>query len=129
MVAAQAEKLTPDQEMDAERLKDTWDQMKHSHRLSQKELASLWGVHPSNVSQYLHGYIPLNTEAKLWFAKYLRKPAHEIWPDFEFTEALTLTLPPASQEAAKLVAALNEDDQDTVLRLLRSMRPMGHRPS
>lgn len=129
MDADKAAQLTPGQAMDAERLRQTWNQLKHSHRLSQKALACMWGVDPSNVSQYLNGHIPLNTEAKLWFAKYLRKPAHEIWPDFEFTEAITLTLPPASQEAAKLVAALGEDDQDTVLRLLRSMRPIGQRPS
>lgn len=109
--------------MDVERLKAAWRQAKTHGRFSQKELATLWGVEPSNVSQYFNGHIPLNTEAKLWFAKYLRRPAVEIWPDFQFTEAITITLPPASEEAAKLVAALDEDDQATILKLLRSIHP------
>lgn len=107
--------------MDAERLYAAWHSAKHTRALSQKELAALWGVHPSNVSQYIKGHIPLNTEAKLWFAKYLRRPAADIWPDFEFSEAVTMTLPPVSEEAARLVASLNEDDQATVLKLLRSL--------
>lgn len=121
MLAGKRVTLSQAQRMDAERLHSAWARAKHTRHVSQKELAAIWGVHPSNVSQYIKGHIPLNTEAKLWFAKYLRTPAIEIWPDFEWGEALTMTLPPAAADAAKLIAALDEEDQATVLKLLRSL--------
>ena len=115
--------LTHRERMDAERLRTTWTKFKNSGEYSQKDLARRWGVHVSLISQYINGHIPLNVEAKLWFAKYMRCPAAEIWPDFEFSEAVTMTLPAVSEEAAKLIAALPEDDQGTVLKLLRSLQP------
>lgn len=113
--------LSRREKMDADQLRHAWNQLAKGTERSQKELALLWGVNPSLISQYINGHIPLNTEAKLWFAKYLRRPAAEIWPDFEFTEAVTITLPPASDEAARLIAALSEKDQAVILNLLRAM--------
>lgn len=118
--------LTDSQRMDAERLRTSWMKFKNSGNYSRKDLARQWGpdgVNVSLISQYIRGHIPLNTEAKLRFAKYMRKQAAEIWPDFEFTESVTMTLPAVSEEAAKLIALLPEDDQGAVLKLLRSLQP------
>lgn len=105
--------------MDAERLRDAWVHGKHARGYSQKELAAQWGVSSGLVSQYINGHTALNVEAKLRFAKYMKRPAYSIWPDFEFVEAVTMTLPPASEEAARLVAELPEEEQQAFLMLLR----------
>lgn len=112
--------LTEQQRMDADRLREAWQHGKNAGRYSQKDLAAQWGVTTGLVSQYINGHTALNVEAKLRFSKYMRRPAHTIWPDFEFTESVTMTLPPASEEAAKLIADLPEGEQQAFLLLLRN---------
>ena len=105
------------------RLRAIWDAEKGrpGSRISQKAMAAEWGVNPSNITQYLNGHIKLNTEAKMRFAAYLRKPVLEIWPDFEFASMAPGDLSPEAVTMALLWTALPEASRRIVVDLIRSL--------
>lgn len=98
----------------AARLDRAWHEAERAGHASQKEMASLWGVHHSNVSQYINGHIPLNVEAQLQFARYLRRSPLDIWPDFEFGDLLA--------NPAESLQLLSEDDRAVVRALIASLQ-------
>jgi hypothetical protein len=108
---------------DAVRLRRVWDAEKDRRGadMSQKAMAADWGVHPSNVTQYLQGHIKLNVEARLRFAQYLKKPLLEIWPDFEFADVAPGDLPAVALEIAARWAALPAHAQTAVRNLILSL--------
>lgn len=109
---------------DTDRLRAVWDAEKlrlGRSRVSQKAMALEWGVHPSNITQYLNGHIKLNTEAKLRFARYLGKPVLDIWPDFEFASVAPGELPQEAVIVAAMWATLPLASQNAVSELIRSL--------
>lgn len=87
------------------RLRAAWDTASRRGDANAKQLAMSWGVHPSNVSQYLNAHIPLNVEAQLQFARHLRVSPVDIWPDFEFADLIG--------DPAESLSLLSEDDRQT----------------
>lgn len=71
--------LTPEQQADAKRLRQLWDE-RHGH-LSQQAFGEKYDLgDQGNVTQYLNGYIPLNLAAGIKFAHALMVPVSEISP-------------------------------------------------
>lgn len=68
----------------------------------------MWGISPGGVSQYYNGHTELNTEAQLWFARYLEIPVTDIWPDFAFRDLCPGNLPPKAVSVARDWAKLYE---------------------
>lgn len=98
----------------ATRLARVWESEKLQRPISQKELALQRGTHHTNVSQYINARIPLNVEAQLWFARYLRRSPADIWPDFEFDDLIA--------HGEESLALLNEGDRRIVRELIRTLR-------
>jgi len=64
-------------------LKAIWDSKKNELELTQEKLAAALGWKTqAAVTSYLNGRIPLNTDAKLKFAKALKVSVSEIDPEF-----------------------------------------------
>lgn len=95
------------------RLDNVWEAVKAVRPITQKELALQMGVNHTTISQYIKGRIPLNIEAQLWFARYLRKSPVDIWPDFEFVDLIG-----RSDES---LALLSQDDRAAVRDLIKSL--------
>lgn len=114
MAAAKKKPLTALDIQRQARLLKAWDAAVLSGVASRKRLALDWGVTPSNVSQYLHGHIPINVEAQLQFARHLRKSPIEIWPDFEFADLIG--------DPAESLQLLDESDRRTVRALIASLQ-------
>lgn len=115
---------------DTDRLRAVWDAEKlrlGRSRVSQKAMALEWGVHPSNITQYLNGHIKLNTEAKLRFARYLGKPVLDIWPSFEFASVAPGELPPEAIIIAAMWSTLPLASQAAVSDLIRSLSGLGRK--
>jgi hypothetical protein len=108
---------------DTVRLRHVWDAEKRrpGAKISQKAMALEWGVNASLITQYLNGHIKLNTEAKLRFAAYLKKPVLEIWPDFQFAAVAPGELSPESVIVAAMWSMLAPDKQKIALDLIRSL--------
>lgn len=118
--------LTAEEMRDAELLERAWDRLERERKdrnqiHSKKHLAGLWGVHPSNVSQYINGHIPLNVKAKLWFAQYLEMAPIAIWPDFQFSAQVPGELPPEAIEIALAYMSLDDDIKPTARHLMESL--------
>jgi hypothetical protein len=118
--------LTVKQFADAAALKQCWDAIERSREVSgrphsKKDLAHRWGVHPSNVSQYINGHIPLNIEAQLRFADYLEVVPTAIWPDWEFRHLVPGRLTPEAIEVAALYMDLAASVKETARHLLHSL--------
>jgi hypothetical protein len=112
------------EETDWRRLRSVWDAEKLRHgraRISQKVMALEWGVNPSNITQYLNGHIKLNLGAKLRFARFLKKPVLEIWPDFEFASVAPGDLPPEAIQLAAIWTSLPPASQVAVAQLIRTL--------
>lgn len=109
--------------VDFHRLRAVWDAEKArpGSRISQKQMAIDWGVNASNITQYLNGHIKLNTEAKLRFASYLKKPVLEIWPDFELASVAPGELPGESVKLAALWTLLPESSKKAVSDLIHTL--------
>lgn len=124
-----ASPLTAKQMADAAALKQCWDAIGRAREVSgkthsKKDLALRWGgqgVHPSNVSQYINGHIPLNIEAQLRFADYLEVVPTQIWPDFEFRHLVPGRLPPDAIEVATAYMELAGAVKETARHLLQSL--------
>jgi hypothetical protein len=114
MAAAKKKPLTVFDNQRQARLLKAWDAAVASGIASRKRLALDWGVTPSNVSQYLHGHIPINVEAQLQFARHLRKSPTEIWPDFEFADLIG--------DPSESLQLLDEADRLTVRALIASLQ-------
>lgn len=108
---------------DTVRLRQMWDAEKrlHGSKISQKAMATDWGVDASNITQYLNGHIKLNVEAKLRFASYLGKPVLEIWPDFELASVAPGELSQESVIVAAQWTMLPKRSQKIVVDLIRSL--------
>jgi hypothetical protein len=118
--------LTAKQMRDAELLKSAWTAIENERKArnlphSKKHLAGRWKVHPSLVSQYVNGHIPLNIEAQLWFADYLGISPARIWPDFLFKKLCPGNLSPDAIEVALTYASLSETVKDSAKNLLASL--------
>lgn len=125
------ETMTGDSESsDTDRLRAVWDAEKlrlGRAKVSQKAMALEWGVHPSNITQYLNGHIKLNTEAKLRFARYLGKPVLDIWPEFEFASVAPGELPPEAVLIAAMWSTLPLSSQKVVTDLIHSLSGLPRR--
>lgn len=77
-------KLSVEQAEAARRLLLLWKARKDV-RLTQQQAAERLGVTAATVSQYLHGVIPLGTDAMLRWAKLLDIEVTEIRPDMKAT--------------------------------------------
>lgn len=108
---------------DAQRLRAVWDMEKRRPgvKISQKAMALEWGVNASNITQYLNGHIKLNTEAKLRFAAYLKKPVLQIWPHFNLASVAPGELSPDAVAVATLWTMLPIASRKIVLDLLESL--------
>lgn len=118
--------LTVQQLADARALEECWDAVERERRgtgksHSKKDLAGIWGVNPSNVSQYINGYIPLNVEAQLYFADYLCLSPVAIWPDFRFKHLVPGALPPDAIAVATAFKDLADASKDTARRVIDSL--------
>ena len=65
----------------ADRLYAVWQKKKTPLGLSQERAAGSFGCSQANISQYLNGKIPLNTDAIFKFAKILQVAPEEINPN------------------------------------------------
>lgn len=108
---------------DAQRLRAVWDMEKRRPgvKISQKAMALEWGVNASNITQYLNGHIKLNTEAKLRFAAYLKKPVLQIWPHFSLASVAPGELSPDAVAVATLWTMLPLASRKVVVDLLESL--------
>lgn len=115
---------------DTRRLRAVWDMEKQRPgvKISQKAMAIEWGVNASNVTQYLNGHIKLNTEAKLRFAAYLKKPVLQIWPHFDLASVAPGQLSQEAVEVATLWTMLPAASRKIVTDLLGSLSGL-HRPA
>lgn len=115
---------------DTDRLRAVWDAEKlrlGRTKVSQKAMALEWGVHPSNITQYLNGHIKLNTEAKLRFARYLGKAVLDIWPEFEFASVAPGELSPEAVLMAAMWSTLPLASQKVVTDLIHSLSGLPRR--
>jgi predicted transcriptional regulator len=64
-----------------DRLYSVWLKKKAPLGLSQERAADMFGCTQANISQYLNGKIPLNTDAIFKFAKILQVAPEEINPN------------------------------------------------
>lgn len=71
------------------KLSRIWHAKKKELGLSQERAAELYGCSQGNISQYLNGKIPLNTDAVYKFAKILKVNPIEIRPDLKDAVALS----------------------------------------
>lgn len=108
---------------DAQRLRAVWDMEKSRPgvKISQKAMALEWGVNASNITQYLNGHIKLNTEAKLRFAAYLKKPVLQIWPHFSLASVAPGELSPDAVAVATMWTMLPLASRKVVVDLLESL--------
>lgn len=118
--------LSDQQRADAQALKRCWEAAKRERKVtgrphSKKDLAGKWNVHPSNVSQYINGHIPLNVEAQLYFADYLGLSPAAIWPDFAFKSLVPGPLPPDAIAVATAFTDLADTSKDTARRVIDSL--------
>lgn len=109
---------------DARLLKEHWDRLKRQGRkLRQKELAARWDVDPSLVSQYLRGYLALNTEWKMRFAEYMDVAPQDIWPDWQYKALTSGSTVPSLSQIAEAWKHMADDEREAVLTLIRRDRP------
>lgn len=111
-------KLSVEQAEAARRLLLLWKARKDA-RLTQQQAAEQMGVTAATVSQYLHGVIPLGTDAVLRWAKLLGVSAAEIRPDIK--ESLD-RLGPIMAQADGEPIELSQDELEWV-RMLRQLSP------
>lgn len=84
MDMAKRRELTPEEKTWAENLRRIWERKKNALGLTQEKAAAAMGFKSQGSWwQYLHGKIPLNTDAKLKAAKLLQVSVKEIDPSFE----------------------------------------------
>ena len=88
------------------KLSRIWHAKKKELGLSQERAAELYGCSQGNISQYLNGKIPLNTDAVYKFAKMLKVNPIEIRPDLK--EAVTLSSLELDEVTAKTLLPILE---------------------
>ena len=112
-------KLSVEQTEAARRLRLLWRERKESLGLTQQRAAELLGVSAATVSQYLHGVIPLGTDAMIRWATLLGVSPDEIRPDMK--EAFDV-LGPVTAQADGETIELSPDELEWV-RMLRQLSP------
>jgi len=93
--------LTEKQILWADNLRNIWDRKKKELGLTQEKAGHLLGWTQGGVGHYLNKKTPLNTDAKIKFAKLLQVDVTEIDPDFSFelNEASEINEPQKSYNA------------------------------
>ena len=80
--------LTPEEKRIADALKTIWKAKQKERKFSQLNAAGEMDFSSqSTISQYINGKIPLNTDAKIKFAKFLGVSVIDFDPDFADTVA------------------------------------------
>ena len=83
-------KLTKYEAETAERLKSIWLKVKKRRGLTQEDVRLAMGFATQGaVSKYLNGVIPLNTDAKIKFARFLNCKVTDFDPEFVEIGSLT----------------------------------------
>jgi transcriptional regulator with XRE-family HTH domain len=90
----------------SKRLNRIWHAKKKQLGLSQERAAEIYGCSQGNISQYLNGKIPLNTDAIYKFAKMLCVSPSEIKP--ELKEAASMLLADTGELTAKSLLPILE---------------------
>jgi transcriptional regulator with XRE-family HTH domain len=111
-------KLSDEQVEAARRLLDLWRARKEVG-LTQQQAAERLGVTAATVSQYLHGFIPLGTDAMIRWATLLGVSPDEIRPDMK--DAFDV-LGPVTAQADGETIELSPDELEWV-RMLRQLSP------
>lgn len=75
--------ITYQDRQNARRLRKLWEDKKDSLHLTQVKATKALGINQSAVSQYLNGYIALNTDIALKFAALLQVDPEVIKPDLK----------------------------------------------
>lgn len=102
--------LTDSEKAIALSLRAIWDSKKKELGLSQMKAAHDMGFSSqATVSQFLRGFIPLNTDAKLKFSKLLGVPVTDFDPAFS-ENAQAIASESAVKEFAAVVQDLGDDD-------------------
>ena len=92
MRAMERRELTQYEKETAERLKAIWLSVKKRRNLTQEDLKLSMGFKSqSAVSHYINGIIPLNTDSKIKFARFLNCKVTDFDPDFIEIGSLTDT--------------------------------------
>lgn len=84
--------LNPEELELSKRLRMIWDRKKKALSLSQEKAAEMYGCTQGNISQYLGGKIPLNTDAIYKFASILEVSPKEIDPAMDSRLSLEVAL-------------------------------------
>ena len=111
-------KLSVEQAEAARRLRLLWRERKEVG-LTQQQAAERLGVTAATVSQYLHGVIPLGTDAMIRWATLLGVSPDEIRPDMK--EAFDVLGPVMAQADGETIE-LSPDELEWV-RMLRQLSP------
>ena len=99
----------------ADRLYSVWLKKKALLGLSQERVADLFGCTQANISQYLNGKIPLNTDAIFKFSKILEIAPEEINPDIGEFVPFNVTGPIT---AGDMLSILNKMPAKEIMRFL-----------
>jgi hypothetical protein len=82
--------LTTEEQQWTNRLRSIWDAQKAARGFNQEDAKLEMGFKSQGaVSHYLSGFIPLNTDAKIKFAKFLRCKITDIDPSFPDVSSLS----------------------------------------
>lgn len=92
----------------ADRLHSIWRRKKKELSLSQEKAAHIYGCSQGNISQYLNGKIPLNTDAIYKFASILEVSPSEIDPKMDSRAYLEVALNAGSITAKDLLPILEK---------------------
>lgn len=109
------ERLTPQQQEDAKRLKSLYEAKKKQLGLSQASIAEDLGKSQGAVAHWLNGKLPLNAKAVAGFARLLQVNAADISPSIarEFTEhAATVSSAMSLEDYAKRVMVIESISPD-----------------
>lgn len=107
-------------------LRAKWDELKDQRGFSQKQMGAAANATEGAISQLLSGSTKLTIEWALQFAKYMRVPLTEIWPDFPFRELVPGNLAPDEVEIALMFRMLqNPTKKKAFADFLRTLQSAG----
>lgn len=102
--------LTTEEKQVAERLKRIWLKKRTPLGLTQQKAALMAGwSSQSAAGQYLNAIIPLNTDAKIFFADLLQVPVTDFDPAFVYPPDADTTKVPKTLEIKYAVAGMSGD--------------------
>lgn len=108
---AKKRETTPEEKLNAQRLKSIWTSKKSELGMTQDKLGEKLGMSQSAITQYLNGVIPLNLEAIMGFCSALHCLPSDIDPELTFSAPLT------SEELMILESYRKADDKGKKLIL------------